>query len=264
MFTLHHDGLVTAQSRQFQLQTLCEMNANHSVWPILEANCQILIMADGVSLSGFQGSLDANIATQTAWKLVAASEDDHLINLNIPFLYEATNHESAKQNMFVNYTLVLRKDQRHIQRTLNAMIFAALIMMMLSLESTDYIRYLLVSISMILLVLALIPGKKFTIYFGAKFFGVIIKVLICAWFTLIMAMLNTWLTKDAPETTPPAWLAKVVNFSMLRFSIGLGASGVSEHFFVYHDQRSLGELERGGGADKGSKVNSSNLRPKLT
>lgn len=58
------------------------------------------------------------------------------------------------------------------------------------------------------------------------------------WISILFAIINFWCYKQPPETLPPLWMGKVINFSWLRVSLGLQNTGV-KLFFIFLNKRLL-------------------------
>lgn len=162
IFTLKHDGTVKAETSEFEINTFCyysqETDSSLSTYHNL---CKIQIMADSVSLAGFQGSLQLQSYGTSKWRLSYASEEDHFTMDVAPYLWRLFGEANSK-NLMVSYNLHLLCNQNSLQTTLKAPLLAGLACLMVSVFTQKLKRYMLVFMAIIVTSITMLEISKLT------------------------------------------------------------------------------------------------------
>lgn len=174
---MNHNGIVTAESKYFEINTLCfpQKSLRLHDWPASTLDCAIQLMTQTESLAGFESSIKLNLESESAWTVIAVAEDDDYVANHLPFIeYEKilnANDMPKVQRMCVTYLLTLKQNQSYFQMLFRAPLFVAIICLCLSTLTTKIYRFAFISVGFLILCFSIMTLSSFAPTFYKSSFG---------------------------------------------------------------------------------------------
>uniref|UniRef100_A0A336N7Y6 CSON008575 protein n=2 Tax=Culicoides sonorensis TaxID=179676 RepID=A0A336N7Y6_CULSO len=222
-FTLKYDGTITAESKEFEMTTLCFPGSGVQLhdWPSTEMGCYIQVMTQTESLAGFEDSIKLELDRESAWTVTKVFEDDDYVVNHIPFIeFESlTNLDGKSQTprMCVSYIIYLKQNQSYFKMLFQVTLFSSLICLVLGAVSSKTYRFAFISISMIIISISMMSLGNFAPKFYKSTFAIDHESLMyLTWISIVFAIINIWCYEHPPETLPPMWIGIFINFYWTR------------------------------------------------
>ncbi|XP_063695626.1 acetylcholine receptor subunit beta [Culicoides brevitarsis] len=231
-FSVNHDGTVNAESKDFEINTLCfpQRSFERHDWPLSEMTCSIQLMTQTESLAGFESSIKLKIETESAWIVTAVAEDDDYVANHLPFIeFErivSLDEQPKTQRMCVTYNLTLKQNQEYFQMLFRVPLFVSIACLALSTVTRKMLRFSFISVGFLILCFSFISLSDNAPTFYKSTFAIHHETLMyLSLVSLVLAIVNIWCFEYPPDTLPPLWMGQVVNFHWLRIFLGLQNTG---------------------------------------
>lgn len=166
---------MVAESKEFEISTLCFPSETKHDWPSSEFGCYIQLMTQTESLAGFENSINLDLVTDSSWIVSHVSEDDDYVANHLPFIeyeiIESLDDHPKLQRMCVTYIVYLKQNQSYFRMLFRAPLFVALICLCLATATSKMVRFGFISVGFVVLCISMMSLTGFTPTFYKSTFG---------------------------------------------------------------------------------------------
>lgn len=176
-FTLNHDGTVTAESKEFEITTLCFPGESVKLhdWPSSEMGCYIQFMTQTESLAGFENSIKLDLETESSWTVSHVFEDDDYVVNHLPFIefetFQNMDGRPKTPKMCVSYIVYLKQNQSYFKMLFRVPLFVTWICLGLATVTRRMFRFALISVGFLIVCVSMMSLTNFAPTFYKSTFG---------------------------------------------------------------------------------------------